>query len=76
MTDRDRSFVIRLAAVVLSVIVVGMVFTLLVGLFNKDVDNDQIFGILGPSFNTTIGCLVGLLGGMRMSSEKPNAPAA
>lgn len=71
----DRSFVIRIAAVVLALVVVGMVFVMLTGLFHPNVDNDKIFGILGPAFQMIIGCLVGLLGGMRLGrtdeSSKP-----
>lgn len=68
MNDQDRSFVIRLAAVVLAVVVTGMVFVMLAGLFTPRVDrldDEKIFGILGPAFQMIIGCLVGLLGGMR-----------
>lgn len=65
MTDQDRSFVIRLAALVLAAVVLAMVGTMLVGLFAPTVDNEKIFGILGPAFQMIVGCLVGLLGGLR-----------
>lgn len=69
MTDADRCFVIRLASSVLALVIVGMVFTLLAGLFSPAVDNDKVFAILGPAFSTTIGVFVGVLGGMRMSGD-------
>lgn len=72
MNEADKSFVVRLAAVVLAIVIVAMVGTLLIGLFEPKVDNDKIFGILGPSFSTIIGVFVGVLGGMRMSSTTPS----
>lgn len=74
MTDADRSFVIRLASGVLALVVIGMVFTMLVGLFTPAVDNDKVFGILGPAFSTIIGVFVGVLGGMRMSAGEGKIP--
>lgn len=71
MTERDRSFIIRLAALVLAIVVLAMVGTMLVGLFDIKVDNDKIFGILGPAFQMIIGCLVGVLGSMRGGYNDP-----
>jgi hypothetical protein len=44
---------------------------LLVGIFmpNDVVDNQQIFAIIGPAFNTVIGAFVGLLGGLSLSGD-------
>jgi len=55
-----------LAAVMVSVIVV-----LLLGLFDPRVDNDKIFGILGPAFQTIVGCFVGILGSRVLNDTKP-----
>ncbi len=57
---RDRIYYIvvsTLAAVIVSVIAV-----LLIGLFDNRIDNDKIFAILAPAFQTVIGCFVGVLG--------------
>ena len=69
MTDADRSFVIRLFAIVLAIAVLAMISTMLIGLFTPNVDNEKIFGILGPSYQMIIGCAVGLLGGSARSSR-------
>lgn len=53
---------------VLAAVVLAMVLTMLAGLFAPSVDNEKIFGILGPAFQMIVGCLVGLLGGLRASS--------
>lgn len=65
----DRSFILRLAAIVLAISMLAMIFTMLVGLWEPNVDNDKIFGILGPSYQMIIGCLVGLVGGMRSNTD-------
>lgn len=67
MTSQDKSFVIRTAAITLAVVIVGMVGVLLAGLFDPVVDNDKIFDVLTPSFQTVIGCFVGLLAGLTAS---------
>ena len=52
-------------------ICVVVVLALLVGIFmpNDLVDNQQIFAIIGPAFNTVIGAFVGLLGGLSLSGD-------
>ncbi len=40
-----------------------------VGLFDPLVDNDKIFAIIGPAFQTTIGCLIGILVGPFLKKE-------
>lgn len=58
MQDNRLYYIVvgTLAAVLLSVIAV-----LLIGLFNPLVDNSKIFAILGPAFQTIVGCFVGLV---------------
>lgn len=54
----------------LSVICMSMVAVLLQGLFEEKVNNDKIFEIIGPAFNTVIGAFVGLLGGLSINKSK------
>ena len=68
---RDKLYYIvigTLSAVLLSVIV-----ALLYGLYDNRVDNEKIFAILQPAFQTIVGCFVGLLGG-RFLNDKTNDP--
>jgi hypothetical protein len=48
------------------------------GLFNNDIDNAEIFSIIGPAFNTIVGAFVGLLGGLSLNAnardKKPEEP--
>ena len=42
-------------------VVIGMLAVMLVGLFTPAVDNKEIFGIIGPAFQVTVGAFVGIL---------------
>jgi len=53
----------------LCAVVMTMVGTLMVGLFSKDVDNKEIFELIGPAFQTIIGGFIGLLAGIKLNNE-------
>lgn len=55
-----------LASVLLAVIAV-----LLIGLFDPVVDNTKIFAILGPAFQTIVGCFVGLVSAKALGRGPP-----
>jgi hypothetical protein len=40
---------------------VSVVGVLLISIFHPDVDNNKIFEILGPAFQTVVGCFVGMV---------------
>lgn len=57
----DTKFIFRVVTVTLAVVILSVIGALLVGLFHNDVDNKEIFAILGPAFQTVIGAFVGFL---------------
>lgn len=61
------NWVLKVTVGTLAVIVVGVVTTLMISLFDQNVNNDQIFDIIGPAFSTVIGAFVGLLGGISLN---------
>ena len=65
--DNLLPWVIKATVTTLSIIVISVVLTLLAGFFYDSVNNDKIFEILGPAFNTVIGAFVGLLGGLSLN---------
>ena len=75
-------FVIRVAIVTLSAVILVVVLTLAVGLFvpNDVVDSTAILEMINPAFQTIIGALVGLLGGLSLNANardkepEPEAP--
>jgi fumarate reductase subunit D len=66
------NWILKVAVGSLASIMLAVVIVLLVGLFvpNTVIDNNEIFKILGPAFNTVIGAFVGLMGGITLSSKK------
>lgn len=54
-------FVTKISIVSLASIMVSVVAILLVSIFHPDVDNNKIFEILGPAFQTVVGCFVGMV---------------
>ena len=64
-------FVIRVAIVTLSAVVLVVVAALVVGLFvpNSVVDSAAILNMVDPAFQTIIGAFVGLLGGLSLNAN-------
>lgn len=60
-------WVLKVSVGTLALICFATVSTLLYGLFVSDVNNDKIFELLGPAFNTVVGAFVGLLGGLSLN---------
>ena len=68
-TKKVVHWILKVTVGTLASICVVVVMALLIGFFmpNDLVDNQQIFAIIGPAFNTVIGAFVGLLGGLSIS---------
>jgi cytochrome c biogenesis protein CcdA len=69
--------IMKMAAFVLGIIMVAVVFTMMVGLFvpNTVIDNNEIFKIIGPAFSTIVGAFVGAFAtmmGMKTAEFDPN----
>jgi len=75
-------FVVRVAIVTLSAVILVVVLTLAVGLFvpNEVLDSTAILEMINPAFQTIIGAFVGLLGGLSLNANardkepEPEAP--
>lgn len=66
--NKLTAIVTILVTVTLCAVVVLMVATLMVGLFNDIVDNTEIFKLINPAFQTIIGGFIGLLAGIKLKS--------
>jgi hypothetical protein len=62
-------FVVRVAIVTLSAVILVVVLTLAVGLFmpNDVIESAAILEMVNPAFQTIIGAFVGLLGGLSLN---------
>jgi hypothetical protein len=75
-------FVVRVAIVTLSAVILVVVLTLAVGLFmpNDVIESAAILEMVNPAFQTIIGAFVGLLGGLSLNANardkepEPEAP--
>ena len=54
----------------LSLTMTAVILVFLAGLFDSKVNNDEIFKILGPAFQTIVGAFVGVLGGRAMKQNE------
>ncbi len=61
-------WILRVTVVTLAMIMLAVIGAMLVGLFFKEIDNSEIFSIIGPAFNTIVGAFVGLLGGLSLNN--------
>ena len=52
------------------VLIVSMSGVMLLGLFDEKVDNNKIFELVGPAFQTIVGGFIGLLAGVKLSHEE------
>ena len=53
----------------LCMVVVSMVGAMLIGLFDNDVNNDKIFEVITPAFQTIIGGFIGLITGIKLGHD-------
>lgn len=81
--DDTVEFTIRMAVVTLACVILVVIIAMVAGLFVSDsvINNDKIFEIIGPAFNTVVGAFVGLLGGLSLNAnardkEEPVEPEA
>tara|TARA_R110000868_G_scaffold362949_2_gene625201 strand:- start:251 stop:496 length:246 start_codon:yes stop_codon:yes gene_type:complete len=53
----------------LCISVLVMVAAFVMGLYSKSVDDNEIFKLLSPAFQTIIGGFIGLLAGVKLSHD-------
>ena len=59
-----------IATVSLSMILVTMTISVCIGLFDTKVDNNKIFEMLVPAFQTIVGGFIGLITGIKIGSNQ------
>lgn len=57
------------ASYTLALILLSMVAVMLIGFFDQRVDNNKIFEIVGPAFQTIVGGFIGLITGIKIGSH-------
>ena len=67
--DNVPGFVTACVTITLCVVVLGMVGTMMAGMFDKDISNDKIFEAITPAFQTIIGGFIGLITGIKIGQD-------
>lgn len=57
------------ACYTLSLTVMSMVAVFIIGFFDEKVDNQKLFEIVGPAFQTIIGGFIGLITGIKIGAD-------
>jgi ABC-type transporter Mla maintaining outer membrane lipid asymmetry permease subunit MlaE len=63
------AYVTFMVTITLCVVVIGMVGTMMAGMFDKDISNDKIFEAITPAFQTIIGGFIGLITGIKLGQN-------
>ena len=58
-----------IATVSLAAILMAMVGVMLIGLFHDRVNNDKVFEMLSPAFQTIVGGFIGLITGINIGQS-------
>lgn len=67
--SKISSYVTFMVTITLCVVVIGMVGTMTIGMFDADVSNDKIFEAITPAFQTIIGGFIGLITGIKLGQS-------
>ena len=68
--EQLAAWVTLVATFTLCVTVVAMVSVFMMGFFDPQVDNNKLFEIVGPAFQTIVGGFIGLITGIKIGSEE------
>jgi len=69
MKDSLGTWVTLIVTITLCIVVVGMVGTMMVGMFDTNISNDKIFEAITPAFQTIIGGFIGLITGIKLGKD-------
>ena len=70
MNEKLNTIILMVVICTLSLTMTSVIFVFLAGLFDSKVNNDEIFKILGPAFQTIVGAFVGVLGDRAMKKNE------
>ena len=73
MRNNLGSLITLIVTITLCLVVIGMVGTMMVGMFDTDINNDKIFEAITPAFQTIIGGFIGLITGIKLGHDDNDA---
>ena len=69
MNQKLGTWVTIAVTITLCIVVIGMVGTMMAGMFDNDISNDKIFEAITPAFQTIIGGFIGLITGIKLGQN-------
>lgn len=66
---KHKEVIAMVCAVSLASVMVVTVLVGLVGLFDPRVDNNEVFKMITPAFNTIVGAMVGVIAGIQIGND-------
>jgi len=72
MNQKLGTWVTIAVTITLCIVVLGMVGTMMAGMFDNDISNDKIFEAITPAFQTIIGGFIGLITGIKLGQDDNN----
>jgi len=67
--EQLSQWVTLIASITLAATVMAMVIVFMFGFFDEKVDNNKLFEIVGPAFQTIIGGFLGLITGIKIGEK-------
>ena len=67
--EQLSNWVTMVACFTLAATVMSMVSVFVLGFFDEKVDNNKLFEIVGPAFQTIVGGFIGLITGIKIGSN-------
>ena len=67
--EQLAAWVTLIASFTLCITVIAMVTVFMFGFFTPQVDNNKLFDIVGPAFQTIVGGFIGLITGINIGSD-------
>ena len=69
MNQKLGTWVTIAVTITLCIVVIGMVGTMMAGMFDNNISNDKIFEAITPAFQTIIGGFIGLITGIKLGHD-------
>ncbi len=66
---KHKEWIALMCAISLATVMVVTVAVGLIGLFDPRVDNNEIFKMITPAFNTIVGAMVGVIAGIQIGND-------
>jgi len=69
MKSKLTFIVTLMVSCTLCIVILAMVANMMHGLFDPNVNQEEIFKLISPAFQTIVGGFIGLLAGVKLTNE-------